>query len=175
MKSNNHIHIKQQYHFSLIELLVVISVIAILAGLLLPVLNKTRETGYRTDCMNNLRGVGQALQMYLNDSGDIMPVAAQMPSVDTLDLPRIADILTPHLDQPTALKCPKDTKNYYENEGSSYEYNMMLSGCLVKDIIGKHLKNNTFVMFDYDSFHAKSGTPGSRNYLFIDGRVGDLK
>ncbi len=56
--------------FSLVELLVVISIIAILAGLLLPALNKAREKAQGITCMNNLKGFGYAFQSYTDSAND---------------------------------------------------------------------------------------------------------
>ncbi|MBN2270718.1 MAG: type II secretion system protein [Sedimentisphaerales bacterium] len=162
--------------FTLVELLVVVSIISLLMGILMPVLGKVRKNGRRTACLGQLHNIGLAMRMYVSENNDTMPVAAQLPSTEP-NLPCITDVLLPYLKVRKVMRCPADTEeNYFETEGTSYEYPNYLRGRRVDStFLGKHWgEANTPVLFDFGPFHNKAGQPGAINFLFGDGHVGDL-
>jgi prepilin-type N-terminal cleavage/methylation domain-containing protein/prepilin-type processing-associated H-X9-DG protein len=67
------IHRPLRRAFTLVELLVVISIIAILASLLMPSLKSARDRARSTACLSNLRQIGYALQLYVNENEGRVP------------------------------------------------------------------------------------------------------
>lgn len=65
-----------RHAFTLVELLVVIGVIALLIGILLPVLSKARAASQRTVCQNNVRQIATGLFLYCNESNGYFPLCA---------------------------------------------------------------------------------------------------
>lgn len=71
--------------FTLVEMLVVIAIIAILAALLLPALSRAKKEGTRTQCLNNLKQLGTAIQQYSDDHQELLPGPLWAGLYDTYD------------------------------------------------------------------------------------------
>ena len=64
--------------FTLIELLVVIAIISVLAAVVLPALSGAKRQSQSAACKSNLRELGIALRMYLDDSGGVYPYVTSL-------------------------------------------------------------------------------------------------
>jgi prepilin-type N-terminal cleavage/methylation domain-containing protein len=136
--------------FTLVELLLVITIIAILTSIAIPALGSSRETARRVKCLANLKSIGTGIQTYLNDSKDLLPRVRPLhdPNGDSND-PSLLDLMTSYLDVPAPERadptdvhspfihvadvfiCPSDrvgrdaATNFepaWQSDGTSYEY-----------------------------------------------------
>src|SRR2546423_620007 len=94
--------------FTLIELLVVIAIIAIMISLLVPAVQKVRESASRATCQNNLKQIGLAIHNY-HDANKAMPASRLGPQHATWFV-----LILPYVEQTALYKQWDLSKTYYE-------------------------------------------------------------
>ncbi|CAN5503789.1 DUF1559 domain-containing protein [soil metagenome] len=99
--------------FTLIELLVVIAIIAILVGLLLPAVQKVRESGNRAKCINNMKQLGLAVQSYESQLNGFPFAYQTTPKAHGTFIS-----LMPYMDQDNLFKQYDFSVNWYQNSDS---------------------------------------------------------
>ncbi|NJL71687.1 MAG: type II secretion system protein [Candidatus Competibacteraceae bacterium] len=99
--------------FTLVELLAVLGILSIVAGLLLPAVSRAREASRRSACQNNLRQMGMVFQMYAQESaGNLYPPiqyeVANLRDYRIALAPRPSALIPEYLADPRVLLCPSD-------------------------------------------------------------------
>ncbi|MCE5241482.1 DUF1559 domain-containing protein [bacterium] len=112
--------------FTLIELLVVIAIIAILAAILFPVFAKAREKARQSSCQSNLKQIGIAWLMYIQDYDETCPplyIPTPGYSGNYLHVP---ELLYPYQKNAQIWRCPSESASYQTFDNSiqcTYGYN----------------------------------------------------
>lgn len=137
--------------FTLVEMLVVIAILGMLAGLLLPVLGAAKDRARRTTCSNNLRQINLGVLMYSDDSGDRSPAGQQRNVyVGYKELMKnCVGLIGSSSVQDKLFACPADV--FY------YDYDIKLHGPYVGYVAaGLHTVSN----MDYSSYTFNAGNLG---------------
>lgn len=151
--------------FTLMELLIVVVIIAVLAGIAFPVgrsmLAKSREAA----CLGNLRSLGVGFQLYLQDNNQKLPTLALGRENKSSEEPVLETILLPYVESEDAFKCPADQEEF-EKTGSSYGWNTTQNGLHMSKIsfFGNDTRPEAVpLIFDKEGWH-----PGGTNFLYAD-------
>jgi prepilin-type N-terminal cleavage/methylation domain-containing protein/prepilin-type processing-associated H-X9-DG protein len=158
--------------FTLIELLVTVSIIAVLVSIAIPATNRVIHSARASQCMGHLRGIGNALQMYLTDNNNVMPTLVVARDSKDSDELALDNTLAEYVQDRDAFRCPADNKHFYEKTGTSYMWNNLLNGQhtaslsmmgIIKD--GSRIP----VVSDKENFHKYREV--EVNILYADGHV----
>ena len=106
-----------KHGFTLIEILIVLVIIGLLAGLLFPVFSSARENARTTACASNLKQIGQAMTLYLQDNSQRYPLSTQPPGCTWVDS------IYPYIKSTQVFSCP------------SAQYGEYTPGCVLSEFI----------------------------------------
>jgi len=120
------------FGFTVVELMVVISIISLLLSILMPTVTRVKSMAMRIKCTSNLRQVNLAVNMYLDTNDGTYPCAQDpLPEGYWLWMGRgWRNFLEPYLNtnidanNPSVLVCPADFAAKEDYEATSYSYSM---------------------------------------------------
>lgn len=164
--------------FTLLEMLVVISVIVVLIGLLLPVISKARRYSQQVACTASLRDIGAGWIMYRQTNPNAFPIAVTFPSANPAPAGEktIMAALNRQITVAGAWRCAGDDRDYFARYATSYEYwpgialAIDLNNAVLLAGFAKHNPAIVPVLGDAEAFHPNRSTTG-RMALYCDGHV----
>ncbi len=196
---------KKSRAFTLVEVIVVVSIIALLSAILLPVFNRARDMGKRASCQSNLKQIAIAIESYKQDNSGFYPGLCVDGNSDNLcnlgDYGWASHIL-PYTKSSQIYQCPTESLSAGGEQTSrftDYYLNYAFSELENRNILESTLTfpANSILVGDGDgnsgvsfyTFNGGSGVPANAllaqsgagrhsdgaNYLFCDGHVKWLK
>jgi len=157
--------------FTLLELLTVTGVVAILAALAIPAVQRVKASAHATACVANLRQIGAGLNAYLSENGMRMPeLRAGRTSMEE-DLPVIDNTLDRYIREPRIFACPADPK-HAKLSGTSYYWNVALNNQMLADLNFLNLARDLSripILSDKEGFHPM--LKDQVNILYADGHA----
>ncbi|MGC4016257.1 MAG: type II secretion system protein [Luteolibacter sp.] len=153
--------------FTLVELLVTITIIIVLASLSVPLVRRGIAKSRQAACMGKLRNIGVALESYLQDHNRKMPELAAARSSKDEEVKVLETELEPYLPAKDSFQCPADAKEF-KKTGSSYIWNSSVNGQLASNLsfLGKDGRPQAIpLVADKESWHPE---PKGTNILYAD-------
>lgn len=151
--------------FSLVEMLVVLAILAALAGIAIPITRTLLAKSREAACLGQLRALGVGLESYLQDHQQKLPQLAAGRATTADATPVLETVLLPYLENPSAFKCPQDAKQYAQS-GSSYLWNSTQNGLLVSQLAFFGITDRPDkipLITDKEAWH-----PHGTNFLYAD-------
>lgn len=151
--------------FTLVELLVVITITATLLGIGIPMTRSMIARSREAACLDKLRSLGVALQSYLQEHNNTMPVLKAGRASKSDDEPVLETALFPYLGSEDAFHCPADAGEFAKS-GSSYLWNSTQNGLPYGDLSFFGIKDRPDkipLIIDKEAWH-----PGGTNFLYAD-------
>lgn len=157
--------------FTLLELLVVLSIVAVLAALLMPVTRRVRARSQAVACVSNLRQLGMGLQSYLSENDQTMPVLAAGRETRAEEAKTIDNTLDRYVSAPKVFACPADDRGLAEKTGTSYFWNPALNGQRTSNLtfLTIDAASRIPILSDKEGFHLYR--ENKVNILFADGHA----
>lgn len=158
--------------FTLMELLIIITIIAALVTLAVPATQRIIAKSKTAHCLNNLRQLGAALNLYLGEHNNTMPTLVAGRSNKDSDEAALENTLNAYTESAEVFHCVADNKHLFETTGSSYQWDNLLNGQNVAsmDVMGFiHDGSKIPLMYDKESFHQYQDV--KVNLLYADGHA----
>lgn len=157
--------------FTLVELLIAIAIVGILVAIAFPVTRTMNARAKSAACLNNLRQIGVAIQLYLGDHNLMLPDVAMGRADRSDESIVIEDVLKPYLDGSDAFQCPSD-RELFARTGSSYFWNSALSGqhiAALNFLNAIEDKRRIPMLYDKEGWHKDARV--KVNFLYADGHA----
>jgi prepilin-type N-terminal cleavage/methylation domain-containing protein/prepilin-type processing-associated H-X9-DG protein len=151
--------------FTLVEVLVVVAIIAVLAGVVVPVSLSMVAKGREAACLSNMRSIGVGLQGYLQDHNQMLPTLALGRSDKNSAEPVLETVLLPYVGSEDVFQCPAD-KEQFAKTGSSYNWNITQNGLHISKVAFFGIEDrpeSVPLVSDKEAWH-----PGGTNFLYAD-------
>lgn len=157
--------------FTLLELLVVMAIAAVLAGIAIPAVRYGTARADSAKCLGNLRGIGVGLNGWLADNNMTMPPLAAARKSRDEEVPVIDNTLGSYLPDKRVFACPADPEQAAKT-GTSYYWNSVLSGQSAVNLNFLSLATDLSkipILVDKEGWHRYS--EDKVNHLFADGHA----